>query len=83
MFLYGYQYVQLVGMRSDGADNTVGSMVLVIQLSTWTCRSPVPAVHPHEVTGSEGQYMSPVGVYCRRMIPSVTNARPEVASVLS
>jgi len=62
VFLYGCRYVQLVGMHSDGADNAVGSMVLVFQLSTWASRSPVPAVHPHEVTGLEGWCVSPVGV---------------------
>jgi len=62
VFLYGCRYVQLVVMSSDGVDNAVGSMVLVFQLSTWTCRYPVLDVHPHEVTRPEGWCVNPVGV---------------------
>jgi len=62
VFLYGCWYVQLVGVCSDGVDHTVRSMVLVFQLPTWVCSSPVTAVHPHEVTDSEGWCVSPVGI---------------------
>jgi len=62
VFLYGRWYVQLIGVSSYGSDNTVGSVVLIFQLSTWACSPPVPAVHPYQVTGLEDWCRSCVGI---------------------
>jgi len=62
MFPNSGRYIGLVSMGANGSKDMVGSMVLILQLPAWPFSTPVPSIHPDQVTSLEGRSRYTVAV---------------------